>query len=110
MYAQRQKNFDGALTEQFIQCMGIYPIGSLVELNTGHAGVVITINRMRYLRPKIILVLDRNKARYSMARTVDLMQQMRDEAGNLWEIKNVLEPGTYGINPLDFLPVTNIAA
>ncbi len=110
MYPQRKKNFDAALIEQFIQCMGIYPIGSLVELNTGQVGVVITINRIRYLRPKLVLVLDRDKVRYGATKTVDLMRQMRDEEGRLWEIKNVLAPQTYGINPVDFLPVAAVAA
>ena len=27
--------FQPALVEQFIQCVGVYPVGSAVELNTG---------------------------------------------------------------------------
>ena len=104
MYTWRDRDFEGRLVEHFIQCMGIYPIGSLVELNTGHVGVVTTINRLRYLRPQVVLVLNRDKQRYGKPRTVDLLTEMRDEANQTWEIKSVLEPGTYGIEPASHLP------
>ncbi len=35
MYEWRRKDFHPRLVEQFIQCLGIFPIGSVVELNTG---------------------------------------------------------------------------
>lgn len=106
MYTWRDKEFHGQLVEQFIQCMGIYPIGSLVELSTGHVGVVATINRARYLRPRVVLLLDADKQRYAAPRDVDLMQQMRDERNRPWEISSVLEPGTYGLDPAHFLPIS----
>ena len=105
IYTVRKKDFDETYVEEFIRCVGIYPIGSLIETNTGHVGVVMTINRARYLRPKIRLVLNQHKTRYANQPTVDLSLQARDEAGHPWEIKTVLEPGTYGINPVDFLPI-----
>ncbi len=40
LYAQRNEKFQDALVEQFIQCIGIYPVGSLVELSTGEVAVV----------------------------------------------------------------------
>ncbi|MFQ5759461.1 MAG: HD-GYP domain-containing protein, partial [Acidiferrobacterales bacterium] len=61
MYEWRHKDFRADLVEEFIKCMGIYPIGSLVELNTGAVGVVITINRARRLKPKVVLLLTTNK-------------------------------------------------
>lgn len=109
LYMWRNKDFASDLVEQFIQCMGIYPIGSLVELNTGHVGVVVTINRSRFLRPRLVLVLDAKKTRYAKLLKVDLMEQMRDESGRPWEITSVLEPGTYGLNPAEFLPIPKIS-
>lgn len=105
MYLWRNRYFPAEMIEQFIQCMGIYPIGSVVEMNTGHVGVVVTANRMRALRPVVVLVLDRNKNRYGFERRADLAVQTRDETGAAWEIKAVLEPGAYGVNPTDHLPI-----
>jgi HD-GYP domain-containing protein (c-di-GMP phosphodiesterase class II) len=41
IYSWREGLFDALLVEKFIQCIGIYPIGSTVELRSGHIGIVI---------------------------------------------------------------------
>jgi putative nucleotidyltransferase with HDIG domain len=56
MYDWRNDLFDGVIVEQFIQCLGIYPIGSAVELNTGELGVVISIPEKNRLSPNIMLI------------------------------------------------------
>lgn len=104
MYVARGGPFPSGLVEHFIQCMGIYPIGSLVELNTGQVGVVVAHNRQRALRPRLLLVLDQAKHPYRFPHYIDLAKQPRDQSGVAWEIKMVLEPGTYGVNPVDYMP------
>jgi HD-GYP domain-containing protein (c-di-GMP phosphodiesterase class II) len=42
LYNSRNTLFDGPLVEQFVQCIGIFPVGALVELNSGEVGIVIT--------------------------------------------------------------------
>ena len=105
MYEWRGRDFHPGLVEQFIQCMGIYPIGSVVELNTGEIGVVVTMNRVRRLKPRVMLVMNANCAPYPAPVTVDLMQQKTSD-GRPYDIERVLEPGIYGINPVQYLPVT----
>ena len=103
MYEWRDSAFDAVLVEKFIQCMGIYPIGSLVEMNTGSVGVVATINRERRLRPKVVLVLTSDKKPFDKPKVIDMME---DKAGvRELEIKHVLASGSYGINPVSYLPI-----
>lgn len=104
MYEWRGRDFHPGLVEQFIQCMGIYPIGSVVELNTGEIAVVVTMNRVRRLKPRVTLVLNANYAPYSTPVTVDLMKHKTSD-GRTCEIDRVLEPGVYGIDPVLYLPV-----
>lgn len=104
MYEWRGRDFHAGLVEQFIQCMGIYPIGSVVELNTGEIGVVVTMNRVRRLKPRVTLVLNANCAPYNMPMTIDLMEHKTSD-GRACEIDRVLEPGVYGIDPMLYLPV-----
>lgn len=52
--------FDEKLVEQFIQCIGIFPVGSAVELNTGEIGFVIAQNLAHRLQPRVVLILDRD--------------------------------------------------
>ena len=47
---------------QLVQCLGLYPIGSLVELNTGEVGVVIQQNSVRRLKPRIMVILNPDKS------------------------------------------------
>lgn len=108
MYEWRGRDFHPGLVEQFIQCMGIYPIGSVVELNSGEIGVVVTMNRVRRLKPRVTLVLNANCAPYSTPVTVDLMNHKTVD-GRTCEIDRVLEPGVYGIDPVLYLPVIDPA-
>ncbi|HYA38135.1 MAG TPA: HD-GYP domain-containing protein [Candidatus Methylomirabilis sp.] len=102
MYEWREKDFHPQLVEEFIRCMGIFPIGSLVELSTGSIGVVITINRARRLKPKVALVLTASKTPYSHKVVTDLMEH-RDGKGQEIKITRVLPVGTYGIHPMDHI-------
>ncbi len=61
LYNLRGEKYQAELIEQFIQAIGLYPTGSLIELSTGEVGAVVAINGLRRLRPSIILLLDKNK-------------------------------------------------
>ncbi len=99
MYAWRQTDFHPGLVEQFIQCMGVFPIGSIVELSTGAIGVVIAQHRTRRLRPRVALVLNADKKPFEQAKIVDLM----DVDIHDLEIRSCLPSGSFGINPTEYL-------
>jgi len=102
MYEWRDKDFNAQLVEEFIKCMGIFPIGSLVELSSGSVGVVVTINRARRLKPKVALVLTASKTPYSHKVVTDLAEH-KDAMGGELKIKRVLPAGSFNINPMDHL-------
>jgi HD-GYP domain-containing protein (c-di-GMP phosphodiesterase class II) len=58
LYRWRDTLFDGPLVEQFIQCIGVYSVGTLVELPSGEIGVVIAQNPTMRLLPSVMVVLD----------------------------------------------------
>ena len=102
MYEWRERDFHPQLVEEFIKCMGIFPIGSLVELNNGSVGVVITVNRARRLKPKVALVLTATKQPYSQKIIVDLAEH-KDILGQEIKITRVLPTGTHGIHPMEHI-------
>jgi len=61
LYEWRGIDFQPELVEQFIQAIGIYPTGTLVELTTGEVGVITSLNGASRLRPRIMLILDDDK-------------------------------------------------
>jgi HD-GYP domain-containing protein (c-di-GMP phosphodiesterase class II) len=95
--------FQAELVELFIQAVGVFPTGSLVELNSGEVAVVVGQNRFRRLRPEVMLILDAEKKVRSDFVIVDL--QNYEEAGasgpSLW-IAHGLEPGAFGIDPTEY--------
>lgn len=98
LYEWRDVDFQEQLVEQFIQCLGVYPTGTLVELNTGEVGVVYGQNRIRRLRPKLMMILNAEKVAYGIFPIVDLMEQTKTKDGKPLEIVRGLDPGTYGID------------
>ncbi len=95
--------FQAEMVEQFIQAVGVFPNGALVELSTGEVGVVVQQNRVRRLRPKVTVILDRDKQPLPTPHTVDLHElpsEPRDTNG-VW-IDRGLELGAYGIRPADY--------
>jgi len=50
--------FDKALIEVAIKALGVYPIGSLIKLNTGESAVVVGLNHEHRLKPRIRIITD----------------------------------------------------
>lgn len=93
--------FQADLTEAFTQAIGIFPTGSIVELNTGEVGIVVAQNPHRRLKPQIILVLDRDKERYRQLITCDLRGQCGSGSRELWIVRE-LPPGSHGLDAQDY--------
>ncbi len=98
LYNQRNRQFNPALLEQFVQCVGLYPIGTLVELDSGEVGVVIQQNRVQRSRPRVLLLLDRDKAPVPGYRVLDL----RDKGCQKLHVDKTLPPDAYGLSPDDY--------
>lgn len=95
--------FQKELVEQFVQAVGMFPTGSLVELNTGEVALVIEQNRVRRLRPKLMLLLTADKTPVSRHALMDLKAKPAggDDDEARWIIRG-LEPGAYGLDPKDY--------
>jgi len=109
MYEWRHKDFNPELLEQFIQCIGIYPIGTLVELNSGEVGIVISVNKELRLKPKLLLVLDKNKNPYYPTHIVDMTDYHQDYGDDAYNIQAVLEPRSYNINTNNYMHEIQLA-
>ena len=99
----KDQHFQGELVEQFMQAIGLFPTGSVVELNSGEIGVVVQQNATRRLRPKEILVLDDQGNRHEKLVVLDLAKYVNDgeNKSDLW-IANELQPGAHGIQPNEY--------
>ena len=96
------QQFSGELIDQLVQFMGMYPVSSLVELNTGEVGVVVQQNQVRRMLPRLLLLLDSNKARYHAPVILNLLNGPVAATGEIYKIVKSLAPDSYGLNPNDF--------
>ena len=103
IYNWRNKYFQDELVEQFLQCLGVYPTGSLVEMSSGEVGMIMSQNRVQRFKPKIMMLLDENKKAYDVSKIVDLTIEVTDASGLDLTIISGLQPGAYGIDPTKVL-------
>lgn len=95
LFSMRGVNFDGKLVEDFIKCIGIFPIGCTVLLSTGEVGIVISQNRKFRLDPTLMLIVDKEGMFYPEPRIIDV-KLFKAEQG--LKVVSIVEPQSYGIN------------
>jgi len=94
---------DPHILKVFINMVGIYPIGSLVVLNTNEMGLVFENNNNPDFmdRPRILLISDSSGARIENI-AVDLMDK-NEEGDYKWSIEKILDPSKFNINLAEYL-------
>jgi putative nucleotidyltransferase with HDIG domain len=55
MYAQGRARYDPAILGAFIKMMGVYPVGSVVQLTDDRFALVVGVNSSRTLRPRVLV-------------------------------------------------------
>ncbi len=98
LYQLKDVDFQAELVEEFIQAVGIYPAGTLVELSSGEVAVVVAEYRTRRLRPRVMVLLDSEKQPLPDIRTVDLLNVTQTDEGEPLDIVNSLESDAYGLD------------
>ena len=98
LYKERGSGFHPDLVEQFIQCVGAFPVGSAVELNSGEVGIVITQNLVRRLKPRVMVVLDAagNPMKPHKILDLDKDPKVGDE---VYKIRRTLEQSKVSLDP-----------
>ena len=100
LYEWRGDDFQPELVEEFIQAVGLYPAGTLVELSNGSVGIVVSESRVRRLRPKLLLLLDADKQPLEEVQELDLMDTSgENQMSESLSIAHSLIPGSHGIDP-----------
>ena len=102
IYMMRGSFFDRELVEEFIKCLGIYPVGSVVELNSGEIAIVISNKLGKHLLPTIMVVKD-SKGIRSQPQIVNLEHFKETEGLSKLYIAKVIDPDSVGIDLSDYM-------
>ena len=98
---QAGDKLDPLIFKFFVNMVGVYPIGTLVKLNTNELGLVFENNHLSLLRPRVMVITDEH-GNWIKGRVVDLLE--KNENGKyIRTITNTMDIRKYNINIAEYL-------
>lgn len=101
MWEWSTDHFDQKLLQAFMRCVGIYPVGSLVRLESGRLGVVVEQNEGSLLTPKLRVFFSTRANGYIKPELLDLGRKLGNGGGD--RIVSAEAPDKWGVDPQRFL-------
>lgn len=98
IYRGAAEEFGRELVQAFIRCIGVYPVGSLVELDSGALGVVISSSPESRLRPVLLMVRTPEGEDYAKRLVLNLAALDRDGRGEQLSVRRVVGGEDFGID------------
>ncbi|TWI63042.1 HD-GYP domain-containing protein (c-di-GMP phosphodiesterase class II) [Pseudoduganella lurida] len=94
-------HFNPQLVQEFMRCVGIYPVGSLVMLESGRLAVVVEPHETNLLAPKVNVFFHARKNVYIRPEMVDLARGLG--FGGADRITSHENPAQWNVDPMRFL-------
>ena len=101
LYDERGNQFDPALVAAFVRTVGIYPVGTLVLLESGHLAVVDEIHHDNSLTPVVRVIYHTKRRQYVTPVTVDLARKVGNHYGQIVGVETFER---WGLSPLRWQP------
>jgi hypothetical protein len=100
-----KSDFNPIFAQRFIQCLGIYPIGTTVQLDSSEIGIVVSVNHDKVLRPKVLLVARDERRRLPEPLEVDLTEAAGEGSPRFRRsIVRPVDPARFAIDVERYLP------
>jgi HD-GYP domain-containing protein (c-di-GMP phosphodiesterase class II) len=100
--AEAGTHFDPILVKVFVNMLGKYPVGTLVELDNGEIGLVQKPSEDLLTRPVVQLLIPEEKTGYRKGAVIDLSDRDEETGHYLHNITKSLHPSKLGIQPAEF--------
>jgi HD-GYP domain-containing protein (c-di-GMP phosphodiesterase class II) len=94
-------HFNPVLAQEFIRCIGIYPVGTLVRLESGRLGVVVEAHETSLLTPKVNAFFDTGSGTRIPMQTIDLSRPVG--SGGADRILGLEQPEKWKLDPMQYL-------
>ena len=83
LYEQGGTQFDPALVAGLVRTLGIYPVGTLVLLESGHLAVVVQVHTDNPLSPVVNVIYHASRKQYVPPVQVDLARKVGNHYGQI---------------------------
>jgi HD-GYP domain-containing protein (c-di-GMP phosphodiesterase class II) len=103
IYEKGQGEFNRFMVERFIQCIGIYPFGTLVLMDTEEMGIVCGVRPEVLLRPKVLVIYRNSRTFYPEPFLADLTEKADHSSWYKRSIIMPLDPSKWNIRLDDYL-------
>ena len=98
------KDFDPILLKVFVNMLGVYPVGTVLKLDTGEFGIVMNgPKKGNPARPHIVLLMRNNNGKFKKGRCVDLSEKKTNTESFKRNVVKGFHPSKFGIQPADFI-------
>jgi HD-GYP domain-containing protein (c-di-GMP phosphodiesterase class II) len=98
------KDFDPILLKVFINMLGVYPVGTLLKLDTGEFGIVLNCPKNgNPSRPHIILLMLDDNGKFKKGKSVDLSEKKPGAESFKRNVVKSFNPSNFGIQPAHFI-------
>ena len=106
IYEWSKFHFNPAYAQDFMRCVGIYPVGTMVMLESGRLGVVIEPHETNLLAPKVNVFFHTKKNVYIKPETVDLSRGLGFGGGD--KIVGHESAAKWNVDPMRFLTLAEV--
>ena len=96
-------HFDPVLAQEFVRCVGIYPVGTLVLLESGRLAVVVEAHETSLLTPTVNAFFSTKTTSYIKPVQIDLAKPLGFGGGD--KIIRHESPAKWKVDPLQFLTI-----
>lgn len=97
LISESPNSYDKALVEQFIQCLGLYPIGTLVKLNSGKVGLISRLNKNKPLKPFVRVFYNTRLNQVITMEELDLSKPKYND-----QIESCVKPEEFNLDLMKF--------
>jgi len=101
LFEQGGTQFDPALVSAFVRTVGVYPVGTLVLLESGHLAVVDELHQDNLLSPLVRVIFHAGRRQYVAPVEVDLSRKIGNHYGQIVRAENYER---WGLSPLRWQP------
>ena len=102
------RDFDPILIKVFINMLGVYPVGTLLKLDTGDLALVVSSSRKKgERRPVVCLMEQAPDGNYHKGQTLDLSKRDSGTGNYVRGITETYHPSAFGIQPVQHIFAEN---